>query len=103
MGYFLKTGKSFRNFSGLPGGLLFKEDPIKSPEAIIKEFYVIYDLEYVKIMIWKMFKAAMNSDIQVFDLPEENSDIIFFLENFLMFNMAIYELHERMTKGIRTC
>jgi len=24
MGYFLKTGKNFRNFSGLPGGLHYK-------------------------------------------------------------------------------
>ena len=77
-------------------GCFLKNESIRSPEAVIKEFYTIYDLDEVKILIWKLFKGAMSTDVTLFNLPEENDYVIFFVENFLMFNMAVHELSERM-------
>lgn len=76
-------------------GCFFQEAPIRSPEAVIKEFYSVYDLEEVKITVWKMFKGVMTHDVQIFKLPEENGHLIFFLENFLLLNMAVHELSLR--------
>lgn len=84
-------------------GCFFKEEPIKSPEAVIKAFYRLWSIEYVKIMIWKMFKGAIDSesqvlissDDQVLFMDEQFVDIIFFIETFIMFNMAVHELNER--------
>lgn len=76
-------------------GCFFQENPIRSPETVIREFYSIYDLEEVKVIIWKLFKGAMTHDVQVFKLPEENGNLIFFIENLLMLNMAVYELSKR--------
>ena len=84
-------------------GCFFKKEPIKSPEAVIKKFYTLWDIEYVKIMIWKMFKGAIDSESQllissddeILFMDEQPVDIIFFLETFLMFNMAVYELNQR--------
>lgn len=79
----------------LRDGSFLRKGPIKTPEAVIKEFYMTYDLEEVKIMIWKMFKGAMSTDISLFNLPEENDYVIYFLENFILFNMAVFELCQR--------
>ena len=80
-------------------GCFFKEEPIKEPEAIIQEFYDIYDLEHVKIMLWRLFKGAMSSENAAFVNPDEEiGDVIFFLETFLMLNMAVYELNQRTIK-----
>ena len=76
-------------------GCFFKKQPIKSPEAVIKEFYTIWSIEYVQIMIWKLFKGAIDSEAQVFNVEEEILDIIFFIETFMMFNMAVHELNQR--------
>jgi predicted transglutaminase-like protease len=84
-------------------GCFLKEDSIKSPEAVIKEFYTLWDIEYVKIMIWKMFKGAIDSESQVLIsedqvliMDEQFVDIIFFIETFIMFNMAVHELYQRI-------
>lgn len=85
-------------------GCFFKEDPIKSPEAVIKEFYRLWSIEYVKIMIWKLFKGAIDSESQllisnddeVLFLDEQPVDIVFFIETFITFNMAVHELNQRM-------
>ena len=76
-------------------GCFLKKQSIKSPEAVIKEFYALYDLEYVKIMIWKLFKGAMTSENEVFNLEEDIGSIVFFIENFMMLNMAVHELNQR--------
>lgn len=87
-------------------GCFLKEDPIKSPEAVIKEFYRLWSIEYVKIMIWKMFKGAIDSESQVsisedqvLIMDEQFVDIIFFIETFIMFNMAVHELNERRKRS----
>jgi hypothetical protein len=46
-------------------------------------------------MIWKMFKCVMSSEAQFFDLPEEGDEVVFFIENFIMLNMAVFELNQR--------
>lgn len=80
-------------------GCFFKEEPIKNPEAVIQEFYEIYSLEHVKIMLWKLFKVAMGTENSVFMNREEEIDnVIFFLETFLMLNMAVYELNQQTIK-----
>lgn len=76
-------------------GAFLKGQPIQSPEAVIQEFYTIYSLEHVQVILWKMFKGAMSTELQIFNLPEENDFVIFFLENFLLLNMAVYELSQR--------
>jgi hypothetical protein len=77
-------------------GCFFKTASIKSPEAVIQEFYEIYDLEHVKIMIWRMFKTAMSSENPVFMNPDEEiGDVIFFIELFLMLNIAVHEINQR--------
>lgn len=86
-------------------GCFLKENPIESPEEVIKEFYNLWGIEYVKIMIWKMLKGAVDSesqvsftedDDQVLIMDEQFVDIIFFIETFLMFYMAVYELNQRI-------
>lgn len=80
-------------------GCFFKEGPIKEPEAVIQEFFDIYDLEDVKIMLWRLFKGAMSSKNEAFVNPDEEiGDVIFFLETFLMLNRAVYELNQRTIK-----
>lgn len=80
-------------------GCFFRKAPIESPIDVIQEFYEIYDLEHVKIMLWKLFKAAMGTENSVFmNRDEEIDDVIFFLETFLMLNMAVYELNQRTIK-----
>lgn len=80
-------------------GCFFIEEPISEPKAIIKEFYNIFDLEYVKITIWRLFKGAMSSENAAFFNPDEEiGDIIYFIENFIMLNMAVYELSKRSRK-----
>lgn len=80
-------------------GCFFKNAPIESPMDVIQEFYEIYDLEDIKIMLWKMFKGAMSSENAAFVNPEDEiADVIFFLETFLMLNMAVYELNLRTIK-----
>lgn len=77
-------------------GCFFQKEPITSPEVVIQEFYKLYDLEDVKLMIWKLFKGAMSSENAVFINPDEEiGDIIFFIETFLMLNIAVYELNQR--------
>jgi hypothetical protein len=74
-------------------GCFFNEQPIKEPETVIQEFYDIYDLQDVKIMLWRLFKGAMSSENGAFVNPDEEiGDVIFFIETFLMLNMAVYEL-----------
>lgn len=77
-------------------GCFLNNEPIKAPEAVITEFCTFYSLEEVKLMIWKMFKASMSSQTEVFNLHKEMGDIVFFLENFMMFNMAVFELSKRL-------
>ena len=80
-------------------GCFFKDEPIKEPEAVIQEFYEIYNVEHVKIMLWKLFKAAMGTENSVFmNRDEEIDNVIFFLETFIMFNMAVNELNQRTIK-----
>ena len=80
-------------------GCFFTEKPIKEPEAVIKEFYKIFDLEYVKVAIWRLFKGAMSGENAAFVNPDEEiGEMIFFIETFIMFNMAVYELNERLNK-----
>jgi hypothetical protein len=76
-------------------GCFFREEAIRTPEAVIKEFYSIYELEDVKIMIWKLFRGAMSTEAQIFKLPEENDYVIWFLENLLMLNIAVHEISKR--------
>ena len=77
-------------------GCFFKEEPIKEPEAVIQEFYELYSLEHVKIMLWKLFKAAMGTENSVFmNRDEEFDNVMFFIETFLMLNMAVNELNQR--------
>ena len=77
-------------------GCFFKEESIKEPEAVIQEFYDIYGLEDVKIMLWRLFKGAMSSENAAFVNPDEEvGNVIFFLETFLMLNIAVYELNQR--------
>lgn len=87
------------NKFGFTDGCFFKEEPIKEPEAVIQEFYDIYGLQDVKIMLWRLFKGAMSSENAAFVNPDEEiGDVIFFLETFLMLNMAVYELNQRTIK-----
>lgn len=77
-------------------GCFFKEEPIKEPEAVIKEFYDIYGLQDVKIMLWRLFKGAMSSENAAFVNPDEEiGNVIFFIETFIMFNMAVNELNQQ--------
>ena len=77
-------------------GCFFTTEPIKEPEAVIQEFYEIYNVEHVKIMLWRLFKAAMGTENSVFmNREEEIGNVIFFLETFIMFNMAVNELNQR--------
>ena len=80
-------------------GCFFKTALIESPEAVIQQFYDIYNVEHVKIMLWKLFKAAMGTENSVFmNRDEEIDNVIFFLETFIMFNMAVNELNQRTIK-----
>ena len=80
-------------------GCFFTEELIKEPEAVIKEFYKIFDLEYVKVTIWRLFKGAMSGENAAFVNPDEEiGEMIFFIETFIMFNMAVHELNERLNK-----
>jgi len=77
-------------------GCFLREQPIKTPEAVIEEFYEVHPLEEVKIMIWKLFKAAMTSKTEVFKLDKDIGDILFFIENFIMLHKAAFELTQRL-------
>lgn len=79
-------------------GCFLHEEPIKSPEAVIQEFYTQFDFEYVKITIWRLFKGAMSEENAEFINPKEIGEMIFFIETFLMLNMAVYELNLRLGK-----
>ena len=77
-------------------GCFLKDGPIKEPEVVIQEFFEVFDLEDVKINLWRLFKGAMSSENGAFVNPDEEiGDVIFFLETFLMLNMAVYELQQR--------
>jgi len=80
-------------------GRFLKEGPIKEPEAVIHEFYEVFSIEEVKVMLWRLFKGAVGSERSAFITPhKEIGDMIFFLEAFIMLNMAVYELNQRTIK-----
>ena len=80
-------------------GCFFSKKRIESPEEVIKVFYDIWTQEDVNITLWRLFKGAMGSENPAFINPDEEiSKIIFFLETFLMLNMAVYELNLRIRK-----
>ena len=77
-------------------GCFLINEPIKSPEAVIKEFCALYPLDDVKLMLWKMFKASLSSRTEVFNVQKEIGDILFFLENVLMLHRALFELNKQL-------
>ena len=80
----------------LVDGRFLNHTPITSPEAVITEFCSLYDVDEVKLMIWKLFKGSVSSKTEVFDLQTEIGDMVFFLENFLLLQMAVFQLSERL-------
>jgi hypothetical protein len=81
------------------GCMFMSEEAIKNPELVIKEFFSLYPIAEVKVNIWKFYKAANTTRIQLFDLPDKSSDLLLFFETFIMFNMAVYEQHRRKETG----
>jgi hypothetical protein len=75
------------------GCLFTREEAIQDPEAVIAEFFKVYPIKDVKVMVWKFFYGAMTSNTYLFNLPDENSDLLMFFETFIMYNMAVYEQH----------
>lgn len=77
------------------GCLFTREEAIKDPEAVIAEFFKVYPIKDVKVMVWKFFYGAMTSNTYLFNLPDENSDLLMFFETFIMYNMAVFAFYER--------
>lgn len=85
--------------SAFDDGCFFIEKPIESPTEVIREFYSIWKLEDVKINLWRLFKGAMSGENAAFVNPDEEiGEMIFFIETFIMFNMAVHELNEGLNK-----
>lgn len=65
MGYFLKTGKSFRNFSGLPGGLRLAEGYLESSIILAKHCLLDNDDKKADIIIFPILTNA-NHGIELY-------------------------------------
>lgn len=77
------------------GCLFVREETIKNPDAVIKEFFSLYPIAEVKVNIWKFYKAALTTRVQLFNIPDENSNLLLFFETFVMYNMAVFEQYRR--------